>query len=350
MLASVQFLRFVAALMVTIYHAQSATAKVGGSYPQWFLDLVWIGSAGVPVFFAISGLVMCFTSAAEFGRPGGPRAFIARRLLRIFPVYWFAALCFLAFPPPYLAGWHGDPWQTLPALLLLPGHAAGIITPGWTLAYELYFYGVFGLLMFLPATAAVVTLAAYFLASVAAGALLPGTNPFLDIATNAQLLVFLAGVLIAHFVLRNAGTIARGLRRVPASVPFVIAILGFAVAPILHHLRFPATLALGLPSVALVAAAAIAEARGSVPRSVTNWAWLGDSSYALYLIHTLVIWHAAEWLGPHGESFLAGGIRVALLTALSLVAGLAIHAAFERPLMGWLRRRRRPRPVLQQQD
>ncbi|WP_347313196.1 acyltransferase family protein [Defluviimonas sp. SAOS-178_SWC] len=352
MLASIQFLRFVAALMVTVYHAQSAASKVGGSFPQWFLDLAWIGAAGVPVFFAISGLVMRFSSAREFGNPGAPAAFIARRALRIYPVYWFVALLFLAFPPLYLVGWPEDALRVAPALLLLPGYAAGIITPGWTLAYELYFYAVFALLLWLPAVTAVAALTIFFLASVAASTVLAGVNPFLGLATNPQLLIFLSGVLFAHWILRDAGAaggaLSRALARVPAVIPFAIAILGFAVAPIPHHQGVPPTLTLGLPSIMLVVAAALAEAQGRVPRFVRTWAWLGDSSYALYLVHTLVIWHAASWLGPHGGNFPAGVLRVVALVIVSLAAGFAVHYVFERPLMGWLRRRRRSRSVSRQ--
>lgn len=351
MLASVQFLRFVAALMVTIYHAQSAAVKIGGSFPQWFLDLAWIGSAGVPVFFAISGLVMSFSSARDFGRPGAPLAFILRRILRIYPVYWFVALLFLAFPPLYLVGWQDDPWRTVLALLLVPGYAAGIITPGWTLAYELYFYGVFALLLLLPSVSAILILTVFFPVSVAAGVILADESPFLRVATNPQLLVFLSGVLIARWIRIKAstadGSLSRAVARLPPFIPFAISVLGFAAAPYLHHQRFPATLTLGLPSIMLVAAAAIVEAQGRVPLLVRRWAWLGDSSYALYLVHTLIIWHMAVWLGPHGESFVAGSLRVVVLIIVSLVAGFAVHHVFERPLMGWLRRQRRSRPVSQ---
>lgn len=341
MLSSIQFLRFVAALMVVIYHAGATAVQVGGSFPQWFLDLAWIGSAGVPVFFAISGLVMYHTSARAFARPGAPAAFAVRRLLRIYPVYWFAALLFLAFPPLYLAGWRDDPQGTLLALLLVPGHAAGIITPGWTLAYELYFYGVFAVMLLLPSFAAVLTLSLFFFASVAAGLVLPFANPLLELATNVQLLVFLSGVLIAHGVLGGAG-----LRLgIAPSLPLALAAVGFALAPVLHHQRVPAVVSLGLPAIALVAAAALAEAQGRVPRLVRAWSWLGDSSYALYLVHVLVMWHAATWFGPHGDSAAAGGVRVVGLTLLSLAAGFAVHHVFERPLMGWLRRQRRPRPA-----
>ncbi len=343
MLASIQFLRFVAAFAVTIYHVGSTLVRTGGRFPQWFLDLAWIGSAGVPIFFAISGLVMFFTSAKDFTRPGAPIAFVKRRIQRIYPVYWIVALFFLAFPPLYLTGWREDAWHTFLALLLVPGHAAGIITPGWTLVYELYFYGIFALLLMLPAFRAVVMLTVFFLMSVAAGVFLGGTNPFLEVATNPQLLVFLAGVLIAWAVLRGAG--GSGLVRVPAWIPFMLAVMGFALAPVLHHRGYPATLSLGLPSIALVASAALAEAKGRVPRFVRTWAWLGDSSYALYLVHILVIWHAAKWLGPHGDSLPAGLLKVALLSLLSLAAGLAVHHVFERPLMARLRRQRRPRPV-----
>jgi peptidoglycan/LPS O-acetylase OafA/YrhL len=69
---------------------------------------------------------------------------------------------------------------------------------------------------------------------------------------------------------------------------------GFVIAPILRHLDLPATVTLGLPSILLVTAAALAEAQDKVPRMVRSWSWLGDSSYAIYLFHMLVIWHVTD--------------------------------------------------------
>lgn len=339
MLLSIQFLRFVAAFVVVVYHAGMQLIIIGGSFPLWLSDLMWMGAAGVPVFFAISGLVMCHASSREFARPGASWSFIVRRALRIYPAYWVAAFCYLTLPPAYLLGWWSAPLEQVGALLLLPGHGSGIITPAWTLVYELYFYAVFAVLLVLPAPRAVLALSLFFTASVAAGAVLHPTNAFLEVATNIQLMVFLAGVLIARFVLEARD--GRYLVRLHPAWLLILSALGFALSAMAMRRGVPATLALGLPSILVVAAAALAERQGRVPRFVRDWSWLGDSSYALYLAHMLVILHGAPWLGPHGADIAGGLWRLAALILASLLAGFALHYWVERPMMGWLRGRLR---------
>ena len=89
---SVQYLRAVAALLVVFHHARQ--------FPG-FKDAVGtgVGSAGVDMFFVISGFVMAVTA----GRRNYPAfRFLARRGLRIIPLYWSMTLlsAVLAFALP----------------------------------------------------------------------------------------------------------------------------------------------------------------------------------------------------------------------------------------------------------
>lgn len=74
-LRSIQVLRAIAVLAVLLYHA------AGWSH----------GQAGVDLFFVISGVII---GIVMVGRSAN--AFIAARLWRIYPVYWFNALPLLA--------------------------------------------------------------------------------------------------------------------------------------------------------------------------------------------------------------------------------------------------------------
>src|SRR4051812_43222045 len=84
MLASVQMLRALAAWMVVGHHVQQtfydfrSTSLVG-----WLFTAR--GSAGVEIFFAISGFVMVLST---HGRPISGAQFLLRRLARIVPSYW----------------------------------------------------------------------------------------------------------------------------------------------------------------------------------------------------------------------------------------------------------------------
>lgn len=137
-LAGIQGLRFVAALMVVVYHANIFVDNV---FPRPADDPIMlfslIGAAGVPVFFTISGFIMFHTSGTMFGRPGASADFLKRRLLRVYPIYWVVL-------PLYLLNlaWSGSdiPAGLVWVFLPVPGYADTVISPAWTLVYELYFY------------------------------------------------------------------------------------------------------------------------------------------------------------------------------------------------------------------
>ncbi|WP_245308004.1 acyltransferase family protein [Rhizobium etli] len=81
MVYSIQYLRAVAAIAVTIFHV----AFIFG----WnFVPL----AAGVDLFFIISGFIMWTISDA---RPTAPLQFIRNRIQRVLPIYWICTLLFV---------------------------------------------------------------------------------------------------------------------------------------------------------------------------------------------------------------------------------------------------------------
>jgi peptidoglycan/LPS O-acetylase OafA/YrhL len=75
------------------------------------------------------------------------------------------------------------------------------------------------------------------------------------------------------------------------------------------------------------------------------WPWLvflGEASYAIYLIHmpTIVVWKNARSVLLGGESsYILGGGEVAALVLTILAGGCLVHALFERPARLFIRRR-----------
>jgi len=114
-LLGVQALRAVAALMVVAYHAVDQWTTHRAGYAPG--DLWPNGSAGVDVFFVISGLVMTISVQRNAHRPHPAWSFARDRLIRIVPLYWiittFKIAAVLALPalvartqldPLYVAG------------------------------------------------------------------------------------------------------------------------------------------------------------------------------------------------------------------------------------------------------
>jgi exopolysaccharide production protein ExoZ len=147
-LKSLETLRGLAAIAVYLTHCGTNNNPV----IRYVLgDNHFLGSIGVDVFFIISGYVM---ATVAFQSPGGALAaarFLLHRGLRIYPAYLFVTLVFVLLNGRIL-----HLWPTLSELvhsaLLVPERlgATGcfkdpIISLGWTLRFEIYFYGVVAL-------------------------------------------------------------------------------------------------------------------------------------------------------------------------------------------------------------
>ena len=93
-------LRGVAILLVFFFHADGLLSPTG--YPMigtWVSPLsafVHAGHTGVTLFFVLSAFLLsrAFLVEARGGRPVSRRRFLARRALRILPLYWIAVIVF----------------------------------------------------------------------------------------------------------------------------------------------------------------------------------------------------------------------------------------------------------------
>ena len=131
--------RAVAILMVMMSHF---TATRGFTPPSWW-TVVFQGNLGVRIFFVISGLLITYLLLIESDRRGRPslQSFYFRRVLRIFPVYFFylGVLGILT-----LAGLYADTTTAWLASLTFTrnfiGQNASLTGHYWSLAVEEQFY------------------------------------------------------------------------------------------------------------------------------------------------------------------------------------------------------------------
>ncbi len=140
----IQYLRGIAALMVVWHHGVGQLATLETYFPFRF------GTSGVDLFFVISGFIMVVTTA---GRDVTPTEFIARRFVRVVPLYWVLTLALAAtalVAPSLFRSVTLTAVSLIQSLLFIPhfspSHAGMIwpvLVPGWTLNYEMFFYVVF---------------------------------------------------------------------------------------------------------------------------------------------------------------------------------------------------------------
>jgi len=334
-LLTVQALRAIAALLVVAYHAVGLwTARSTGSdVPLWAN-----GSAGVDIFFVISGLVMVLSTERLANRAHAGLVFLRHRIMRIVPLYWLVTTAKIAavLTLPQLAmRTHLDWPYVLSSYALLPLHdAAGDFKPvlavGWTLTYEMFFYLLVALALFMRRpivrVAGPVLGVVYLLATL--------RQPFWpNVAGFADPIVveFLYGVVIA-LALRHG-------RHLPAGVAALSLLCGMTLImtiPVVSGLLRPLTW--GLPAMMIVAGAVALES-ALAPR-IPRWLLAsGDASYAIYLTHGFVVpvvGLVVMRLGVSGDASLAAMTIGSL--AVSAAAGWVTYVILERPILTLFRR------------
>lgn len=355
---SIQVLRALAALSVAFGHAQGDVQPVAVRAGVAFstLDVLPWG-AGVDLFFVISGFIMVYASACLFEAPGGAARFLERRLKRIVPLYWLMTLAFLLVAYGFGRQAAETP-LTLPALIssltFWPFDTYGDGAPrpyfalGWTLNYEMFFYLVFAVFIGLPARKAVLGVTLALGSLTVLGAFMPQAPAPLLFWSQPIVLTFVFGMGIALLYMRGL--------RLPRAASWGLAALGLAA-----FFKDPAgvasravggivpndalhLVAWGLPAAIIVGALVLMRENAPQPvaPAVTRfWVWLGDASYALYLVHPFVVVGVRKiWLAAGLGERLGLWPLVAAMIVASVAAALLVHEAIEKPITSALTRKR----------
>lgn len=269
--------------MVVWHHAPQQVPGLD----RWFPALLdEFGSSGVDLFFVVSGFIMAMTTRSSGVTPAG---FMLRRILRVVPLYWMLTLlmvgCALVMPSLFKT-LVVAPDTVVKSLLFIPHFSNSfpeaiwpLLVPGWTLNYEMFFYLVFALCLFLPAsfrpTALVATMALLVGANHAFG---PFSNAIATVYTSPLLLEFALGVVIGELY-------ASGKLKVPGGAALLAIVLGGCLLLAREHL--PGMPYLSFAGAGLVIAGALNAPFASAPN---RWLQtLGDASYSVYLTHIFTL-------------------------------------------------------------
>ena len=350
--------RFVAAVAVVVYHLWRWDAW---AMPGVVEHVVGGLSVAVSFFFVLSGFVLAWSGLRDDGSLWlSTTAFWRGRLRRLAPTFWLATVVAL---PTALALLHRSGLQGaelaraigVDAALSLsflqafvPGHELAINPPAWSLSAEMFFSLLFPLLappLFrLRAGTAVAALVSLWLLSWLPGVLYLVLDPdglsAAGIAIDHRAHAVVLDVLRYHPLLRLpeflAGIVAARLfldgRRVPAWAA-VVAVLAVAVVMAVLALGLPAAIihnGLLLPAfIVLVLALASMSPTMSPTMALSTssrwWQRLGDSSYALYLLHVpLLYWVAGMSMRRLGRNVLDEPLLAALVVVAIVVVAVAV--------------------------
>ena len=355
MLYQLHLLRAIAVLLVVLDHTCLAIGEHMPVHPL-LIQLAWLsGFLGVAIFFTISGYIMVETTRSQPSSGHVVVPFLLRRLMRIVPMYYLATGLYVVAQLAHVSGSSGalNPVTLFCSLLFIPIADAGgvvqpVLTQGWTLNNEMFFYLLFGVSLLLPGRVRAAALAALLVGLVASVPLFGQAG--YDIGEAARFLAapivlnFASGLLLASY---GRPTPGRGSAWRPILLILILLIGQFAAVTYAwatlpgHALVFGWWLHASVCSVATCCCWLCTRSNTPLPAGGAAGAMgrlgllLGDASYVTYLFHLFVIAAVVRicmfaGIGPAGT----GVCGVILAMAVSVL----LHCQVERPVNAWMRR------------
>ncbi len=345
-IAPLDGLRGLAVLMVLFDHfwlvQKPVSALQYGVYT--FVQNGWVG---VDLFFVLSGFLITGLLLDAKGSTHYFRNFYARRILRIFPLYWGFLFAYFVLAPavlhldpasPYRIPWDIKVWfWTYTSNLLAVFHGV-IIPPGtnhfWTLAVEEQFYMFWPAVVLLLSAKSLEKVCMWLVVFALAVRLFLFTTPFHHtggyVLTPARIDTLAIGAWLA-VIYRDPGRRQSVERLAPRAFVLALVLLIVVNLPSVRFFGYSVSMqTIGFPLLAVMAASAVSIGIGSEPGNATvrkalNFRPLmvaGKYSYAMYVFHLpLVI--ALDTVGLHMRTFSGGkppGLAAAL--AYSIVSAL----------------------------
>jgi peptidoglycan/LPS O-acetylase OafA/YrhL len=343
MYKSIQGCRAVAALLVVLYHlgvALSSPKYFGASVLR--LPFVW-GDAGVEFFFVLSGFIITWAHFCEIGRPSSLPTYVRKRFTRIFPSYWIVfGIVFLTVAASSASR------STLPldlstlvkSLALLPqdknlvgGTGSPVLIVAWSLQYEVCFYVLFA--MFIVNRFVGIALTIILLLNCASCHEHLCRFPQSFFADN-WFFLFGLGAIVTFAVkrttpVRHALLVALMAGGAFLSYGAIEAVFGTDFFPVDRRLVY------GAVSAVLIFSLICAESSGEL-RVRSRWlSLLGDSSYALYLIHYPLISLLCKFLVLIGLSGNVGAyIAYPSILLITVLSAITFHLFVEKPILALL--------------
>ena len=334
---NVQTLRALAAVMVVFHHAVGQMESRGGrTFP---IDASF-GQAGVDLFFVISCFIMFYTTCAA---KQSPFQFWRNRIVRIVPIYWFYTLLMALIAlaaPSLLKTAQFDLAHVLSSLVFIPtthprfgDFIWPVLVQGWTLNYKMFFYLIFGGLLFLTGSLKrVLALGLIFTCLVASGFLIRPSGAIAVTYTNPLLLEFLIGVLIGVVFVhgpRPGAAVGWGL--------LALGIVLFAGQAFLESWFSSRVLVWGVPASLVLTGSVALEGRWWRFGGIQE---LGNASYSLYLNHTFTLGAIGVVWARIGDGSPIFDIAMFLFALFASVFGGVLGYSFlEKPLSAAFKKR-----------
>lgn len=344
-LTSLEYLRGIAASLVVVFHIFVEIERyyvrfeinsiVFSDYYQIYQDILAIG---VDIFFVVSGVVMVLSTRNL--RRRGKALFLFRRLLRILPLYWVLTISYallIIVASKSFSEATVDSIHLIKSLMLVPAFAPNgepfpLLVQGWTLTYEVLFYGLFSLTLFIEnrkkalLTAAALVLFWHLL-------IYTPLSKSILITRSAEniILEFTFGMLLGYLWINNK------LPSKKAAITFFISATGILFALYISSMTslVPRAILWGIPSTFLVAGFLMHESNSTTSSGQNQiMLFLGTTSYSIYLAHDVAISACLFVVSKLGIlAVLPFWILAVILFLFSIACSAIVFYLLEKPLM-----------------
>ncbi|MCC3410783.1 MAG: acyltransferase [Microcoleus sp. PH2017_29_MFU_D_A] len=335
-----QVYRGIGALLVVMFHVnQMSTERLN---QVTFFNLFQAGWSGVDYFFVLSGFIMVYVHRSAIGKKDQLKSFLVKRCVRIYPIYWIITLTvvfFFLLIPGFANAQDLSLDKIILSLLLIPQYGKPILDVGWTLVYEIYFYVLFSIAIWLKPKQSVPLLSAWLFVTFlhfSKVVTFPDAFFLLNLVFGNMNLEFVLGGLAAYIVLKynNKITNYRWILFGIANLGYVI--LGLFVA--WGNIEFDRIKTFAVLAAILIVAATSIDLKDS-PRLPYLLIFLGDASYSIFLLHSPVISATTKIvqkanLGKYFDGFFAP----AMVALFAVVVGCIFYSFIEKPLTVYLRK------------
>lgn len=359
---SIQFLRAIAVSLVVYAHSIDLVEyfKMGSSQAS-YQYLQNFGAIGVDIFFIISGFIMVFvtTNVDSFSKV---TSFFKKRIIRLYALYIPITLFFIFYKKP-------DVLIILKNIFLLPIFDSGTqfimpsINIAWTLSFELFFYLLFTIALFINRKKHSIIVMLILLLLVLTGLFIKSNEVHFVFLTNPIFLEFVFGIILGILYLTkikipNAITL---LMLISALVSFGLLIYNGYDTISEANFTIDGSASLwrvylwGIPSFLLVGAilylfpssphSALETANPIVPESkaATNifrklMMLIGDASYSIYLTHTL-IFSAFIYFQSFFIKISNGDLLIILFLITAIIIGCLTYVFIENPLLNFIKKK-----------
>jgi peptidoglycan/LPS O-acetylase OafA/YrhL len=394
-------LRFLAAFSVLLAHGLAATVAVNAPPQGAAYWLMAASGFGMTLFFVLSGFVIHYNYArlVTDGRLRGIAAFLWARFARLYPLFLLMMLVYVLVSQRHVAYWTGRPeeisaiFQALPYFLLsiqswiyklIDGGALidairGGSPPTWSISTEWFFYfaypGIAWLILRARAPAVillVVGLWCVLWTSSSTG--LYDHTPQIDawavgrfgpiagvqnhddsfvrwllyVSPYLRIGEFVLGVMTAQlYVVLQRSDVTRRENVLGGALFWAAALSVLLVTYVEYSPDVPMTIFRKMnmnfalaPSVALLVFCA-ARYQSTASRLLTSRPAiaLGEASYSIYLVHSIVLISAVKLTGSvvHGVAY--NVLKLIVLMTIVVAISLFLYAYYEAPARRWLRQR-----------